>query len=197
MAKNGALYQLQWASSGSRFAGSVLVCQNVRCCAAGYVCTLRMHPVWILAAQWLLPKGLLNKLSPPKALSGFHCRLSTIHTQYTLCDVHNAHSFFCSSFPMSRYLRPPVTVILAGVIPFGAAFIEVFFILSSLWLNKFYYVFGFMAIVFVILTITCAEISVVMIYFQLCYEDYQYHPHHHVLLSHEIPTAPYIVVVCE
>lgn len=72
------------------------------------------------------------------------------------------------------YLRPPVTVILAGVIPFGAAFIELFFILSSLWLNKFYYVFGFMAIVFVILTITCAEISIVMVYFQLCYEDYQW-----------------------
>ena len=34
------------------------------------------------------------------------------------------------------YLRPPVTIILAGIIPFGAAFIELFFILSSLWLNK-------------------------------------------------------------
>eukprot|EP01012_Entosiphon_sulcatum_P019361 TRINITY_DN241_c0_g1_i1.p1 TRINITY_DN241_c0_g1~~TRINITY_DN241_c0_g1_i1.p1 ORF type:complete len:637 (-),score=102.60 TRINITY_DN241_c0_g1_i1:283-2193(-) len=72
------------------------------------------------------------------------------------------------------YLRPPVTVILAGIIPFGAAFIELFFILSSLWLNKFYYVFGFLALVFVILTITCAEISIVMVYFQLCYEDYQW-----------------------
>eukprot|EP00667_Euglena_gracilis_P004747 EG_transcript_4771 len=72
------------------------------------------------------------------------------------------------------YLQPPVTVILAGVIPFGAAFIELFFILSSIWLNKFYYVFGFMAIVMVILAITCAEISIVMVYFQLCYEDYQW-----------------------
>eukprot|EP00994_Dinema_validum_P007494 NODE_620_length_1494_cov_82.517647_g460_i0.p1 GENE.NODE_620_length_1494_cov_82.517647_g460_i0~~NODE_620_length_1494_cov_82.517647_g460_i0.p1 ORF type:complete len:379 (-),score=108.23 NODE_620_length_1494_cov_82.517647_g460_i0:356-1396(-) len=70
------------------------------------------------------------------------------------------------------YLRPPVTVLLAGVIPFGAAFIELFFILSSLWLNKFYYVFGFLALVLVILSITCAEISIVMTYFALCYEDY-------------------------
>eukprot|EP00992_Anisonema_acinus_P014398 TRINITY_DN9263_c0_g1_i2.p1 TRINITY_DN9263_c0_g1~~TRINITY_DN9263_c0_g1_i2.p1 ORF type:complete len:634 (+),score=110.57 TRINITY_DN9263_c0_g1_i2:46-1947(+) len=72
------------------------------------------------------------------------------------------------------YLRPPVTVLLAGVIPFGAAFIELFFILSSLWLNKFYYVFGFLALVLVILSITCAEISIVMTYFALCYEDYHW-----------------------
>uniref|UniRef100_A0A7S1NLI2 Transmembrane 9 superfamily member n=1 Tax=Eutreptiella gymnastica TaxID=73025 RepID=A0A7S1NLI2_9EUGL len=72
------------------------------------------------------------------------------------------------------YLRPPVTVILAGIIPFGAAFIELFFILSSLWLNKVYYVFGFLALVLVILAITCAEISIVMVYFQLCYEDYHW-----------------------
>jgi len=72
------------------------------------------------------------------------------------------------------YLRPPVTVVLAGIIPFGAAFIELFFILSSLWLNKFYYVFGFFAVVAVILAITCAEISIVMTYFQLCYEDHEW-----------------------
>merc|ERR1711976_48755 len=47
-------------------------------------------------------------------------------------------------------------------------------ILSSLWLNKFYYVFGFLALGFVILVITCAEISIVMVYFQLCYEDYRW-----------------------
>lgn len=49
----------------------------------------------------------------------------------------------------------------AGILPFGAAFIELFFILSSLWLNRFYYVFGFLALVFIILSITCAEITIV------------------------------------
>ena len=62
----------------------------------------------------------------------------------------------------------------AGAVPFGAAFIELYFVLSSLWLNKFYYVFGFFAIVFLILVVTCAEISVVLTYFQLCYEDYRW-----------------------
>eukprot|EP00667_Euglena_gracilis_P008492 EG_transcript_8592 len=72
------------------------------------------------------------------------------------------------------YMRPPFTILMAGILPFGAAFIELFFILSSLWLNRFYYVFGFLALVFIILSITCAEITIVMIYFQLCYEDYRW-----------------------
>jgi transmembrane 9 superfamily protein 2/4 len=77
--------------------------------------------------------------------------------------------------PVQRwYMRPAFTILMAGILPFGAAFIELFFILSSLWLNRFYYVFGFLALVFVILTITCAEITIVMVYFMLCYEDYRW-----------------------
>ncbi len=32
----------------------------------------------------------------------------------------------------------------AGVLPFGAIFIELFFILSSLWLHHYYYLFPFL-----------------------------------------------------
>ena len=41
-------------------------------------------------------------------------------------------------------------------------------------LRRNYYVFGFTAIVFVIMMITCAEITMVLIYFQLCGEDYRW-----------------------
>ena len=40
--------------------------------------------------------------------------------------------------------------------------------------QRFYYVFGFLAVVLLILVITCSEISVVLCYFQLCNEDYQW-----------------------
>ncbi|KAL4269688.1 hypothetical protein GQ457_HM000770 [Hibiscus cannabinus] len=50
--------------------------------------------------------------------------------------------------------------------------IELFFILTSIWLNQFYYIFGFLFLVFIILLITCAEITIVLCYFQLCSEDY-------------------------
>ena len=72
------------------------------------------------------------------------------------------------------YMQPTFSVIVGGVLPFGAVFIELFFILSSIWLHQFYYVFGFLLLVFIILIITCAEITMVMCYFQLCAEDYNW-----------------------
>ncbi|CAA7408780.1 unnamed protein product [Spirodela intermedia] len=72
------------------------------------------------------------------------------------------------------YMRPPFSVLIGGLLPFGAVFIELFFILSSIWLNQFYYIFGFLFIVLLILIITCAEITIVLCYFQLCSEDYHW-----------------------
>jgi len=65
-------------------------------------------------------------------------------------------------------------VLIGGILPFGACFVEFFFILSAMWMNPYYYVFGFTLLVFLILITTCAEITVVLIYFQLCSEDYNW-----------------------
>lgn len=70
------------------------------------------------------------------------------------------------------YMKPIFSIFIGGILPFGAVFIELFFILTSIWLNQFYYIFGFLFIVFLILIVTCAEITVVLCYFQLCSEDY-------------------------
>jgi len=72
------------------------------------------------------------------------------------------------------YMSPIFSILMGGVLPFGAVFIELFFILSALWGNQLYYIFGFLFIVFVILILTCAEITIVMCYFQLCSEDYHW-----------------------
>ncbi|XP_077216476.1 transmembrane 9 superfamily member 7 [Tasmannia lanceolata] len=72
------------------------------------------------------------------------------------------------------YMQPIFSILIGGILPFGAVFIELFFILTSIWLNQFYYIFGFLFIVFVILLITCAEITIVLCYFQLCSEDYHW-----------------------
>lgn len=72
------------------------------------------------------------------------------------------------------YISAPVSILVGGILPFGACFIEIFFIMSSVWLHQFYYMFGFLFIVFVILAITCAEITIVLCYFQLCYEDHRW-----------------------
>jgi len=72
------------------------------------------------------------------------------------------------------FVKSGVSILMGGILPFGAVFVELFFIVSSIWLHRFYYMFGFLALVVLILVITCAEISVVMTYFQLCNEDYHW-----------------------
>merc|ERR1712196_398412 len=58
------------------------------------------------------------------------------------------------------YMSTPFTMLVGGILPFGAVFIELFFIMSSVWLQRFYYVFGFLALVMIILLITCSEIAI-------------------------------------
>ena len=72
------------------------------------------------------------------------------------------------------YLHPVFSSLIAGILPFGAVFVELFFIFTAIWENQFYYLFGFLFIVFVILIIACSEVAIVMTYFQLCGEDYQW-----------------------
>ncbi|KAL6140324.1 hypothetical protein ACLB2K_058624 [Fragaria x ananassa] len=65
-------------------------------------------------------------------------------------------------------------VLGAGTLPFGTLFIELFFVLSSIWLGRFYYVFGFLLIVLLLLVVVCAEVSVVLTYMHLCVEDWRW-----------------------
>ena len=76
--------------------------------------------------------------------------------------------------PQPWYLTPAFTVVVGGILPFGACFVELFFILSSMWLDQYYYVFGFTGLVFLILIVTCCEITIVLTYFQLCSENYHW-----------------------
>jgi len=72
------------------------------------------------------------------------------------------------------YMHPVFCTLMGGILPFGAVFIELFFIMSSIWLHSYYVLFGFLFLVFLILVITCAEIAIVMCYFQLCSEDWHW-----------------------
>ncbi|XP_076477128.1 transmembrane 9 superfamily protein member 2 isoform X2 [Bombus vancouverensis nearcticus] len=74
----------------------------------------------------------------------------------------------------SFYTQPIPGVIMGGVLPFGCIFIQLFFILNSLWSSQVYYMFGFLFLVFVILVITCSETTILLCYFHLCAEDYHW-----------------------
>jgi len=67
-----------------------------------------------------------------------------------------------------------ITLLIGGIMPFGSCFLELYFIMSSIWMHQYYYVFGILFVVFAILLLTCAEIAILYNYFKLCGEDYQW-----------------------
>jgi transmembrane 9 superfamily protein 2/4 len=71
-------------------------------------------------------------------------------------------------------LSPKVGMIFAGMVPFAATYVELFFIMTSLWMDQYYYVFGFTLIVYLLLLITCAEGSILLCYYQLCAENHRW-----------------------
>lgn len=72
---------------------------------------------------------------------------------------------------------PFLTILFAvfsGILPFGVVFMELVFILNSIWQNEIFYFFGFLGAVFLILVLTCAEVSIVLTYLQLSKESYHW-----------------------
>jgi transmembrane 9 superfamily protein 2/4 len=65
-------------------------------------------------------------------------------------------------------------VCVLGCVPFGAVYIEVYFIMSSVWEHQFYYMFGILALVFFVLIIVCAEVSIFYVYHCLANENYHW-----------------------
>ncbi|KAI8059892.1 hypothetical protein BC940DRAFT_247236 [Gongronella butleri] len=73
------------------------------------------------------------------------------------------------------YLEPTALILMGGLLPFAAIFIEVYFIFTSFWTYRIYYVYGFMFLVFVILLLVCSCIALVITYFLLNSEDHRWH----------------------
>ncbi|KAF2471042.1 uncharacterized protein BDR25DRAFT_261391 [Lindgomyces ingoldianus] len=76
----------------------------------------------------------------------------------------------------SWYTKSFQAILVAGFIPFAVIFIELMFVFKSLWQDKsgYYYVFGFMSVVSVILVVTVIEVTIVATYVQLCTENYHW-----------------------
>uniref|UniRef100_A0A674NAH3 Transmembrane 9 superfamily member n=1 Tax=Takifugu rubripes TaxID=31033 RepID=A0A674NAH3_TAKRU len=74
----------------------------------------------------------------------------------------------------SFFTKPIPGIVMGGILPFGCIFIQLFFILNSIWSHQMYYMFGFLFLVFIILVITCSEATILLCYFHLCAEDYHW-----------------------
>ncbi|KAM7534563.1 hypothetical protein Aperf_G00000110799 [Anoplocephala perfoliata] len=72
------------------------------------------------------------------------------------------------------FTKPHVISFIGGVLPFGSIFIEMYFIFTSFWAYKVYYVYGFTLLVIFILIVVTGCSTVVCTYFLLNAEDYRW-----------------------
>jgi len=76
--------------------------------------------------------------------------------------------------PCTTYLKPIPSMLIVGLLPFGAIFVELYFIMSSIWFSRIYYMFGFLFLCYGLMIVVCAAVTVLMTYFLLCSENYNW-----------------------
>lgn len=72
------------------------------------------------------------------------------------------------------YMEPSVIILLGGILPFGSISIEMYFIFTSFWTFKIYYVYGFMLLVLFIAIAVTVCVTIVCTYILLNAEDYRW-----------------------
>ncbi|KOS22842.1 Transmembrane 9 superfamily member 1 [Escovopsis weberi] len=76
--------------------------------------------------------------------------------------------------PVTTYLQPIPSMLIVGLLPFGAIFVELYFIMSSIWFSRIYYMFGFLFLCYGLMIVVCAAVTILMTYFLLCAENYNW-----------------------
>jgi len=70
--------------------------------------------------------------------------------------------------------KPLGLLMVSGTLSFGSIFIELYYVLTSLWNYKFYHVYGFLLGVYMIMTIVVSMTSIISVYFLLNAENYHW-----------------------
>jgi len=87
------------------------------------------------------------------------------------CRVHHLKR----PIPTKHWAFTPIMTMVAGIVPFGCLFIEMYFILSAVWShNKIYYVYGFMFAIILLLCLVIICVSITCTYILLNAEDYRW-----------------------
>ncbi|CAI5485848.1 unnamed protein product [Closterium sp. Naga37s-1] len=76
--------------------------------------------------------------------------------------------------PLPWYRTAVPQMCMAGFLPFSAIYIELYYIFATLWGHKIYTIHSILFIVFLILIIVTAFITIALTYFQLAIEDHEW-----------------------
>ncbi|CAB9500605.1 Transmembrane 9 superfamily [Seminavis robusta] len=143
---------------------SVLVTVGVSC-LIGYVLTKHgMEKGYNAAAPNLedfptTTSSLARDIPPPSCRHG--CFLDVLYLVFT------GVSPYCAAWKV-----PIVAVLWVGVVPFAAVYVELFFIMTNLFMQQYYWTFGFALIVYTIVMIISAQVTVLFVYHRLNGENH-------------------------
>lgn len=135
--------------------------------------------VWYMASSSALPFGTLLALisiwffiSTPLVFVG-----SYFGSKVTPTAIPTRVAVIPRQIPEQRRHKGVIpSVLLGGILPFLVTFVELRFVYHSLWKSQavYYYMYGFLALVFLVLQVAVMEMSIVITYFQLNTEDYRW-----------------------
>eukprot|EP00183_Erythrolobus_madagascarensis_P000974 CAMPEP_0185847982 /NCGR_PEP_ID=MMETSP1354-20130828/3022_1 /TAXON_ID=708628 /ORGANISM="Erythrolobus madagascarensis, Strain CCMP3276" /LENGTH=639 /DNA_ID=CAMNT_0028548321 /DNA_START=229 /DNA_END=2148 /DNA_ORIENTATION=- len=72
------------------------------------------------------------------------------------------------------YRRPPVMAAMSGIIPFISIYLELYYVLQTVWGYKVFSLYEVLALVFFMLLLVVSITTISSIYFQLVVEDYRW-----------------------
>ena len=87
------------------------------------------------------------------------------------CDINKIPSVI-SSKPW--YLHYRYITFVTGFIGFATIFIEFNYVMASLWRHEIYFLASFLWITFLLFIIVVGEMTIIVVYFNLCYGDYNW-----------------------
>ena len=87
------------------------------------------------------------------------------------CKTNTVPSFIPSK---PWYLHYKFMTFATGLISFGTIFIELSYVMGALWKHQIYFLATFLWISLILFITICCEISIIVIFWNLCYGDYKW-----------------------
>jgi hypothetical protein len=127
---------------------------------------LPISSIAFIFAMWIV-------VTCPLTITGGICGRNRM--EETLVDVGDKLPKLPKPIPRQPiYMRFIPSVLISGILPFGALSVELDYIFNSLWGHKVYTMWGVIFLVFVMVLNMTACISIIQTYFQLNSKDYRW-----------------------